>query len=206
MSTGAMTRARPASRLQEIPMTATQLAPRTDPTVPAPDPAPLALDPLVENPQGIAAAPLWAPHANHDHDRRPVRLLATPTYEVWVLGWVAGQSVELHDHGDAAGAIVVTEGTLTEIVSPGPIDEANRLTLPAGAVRAIPTGLVHDVLNLHPEPATSIHVYSPPLTAMTFYDPVDGHAVRTEAVDAEAPALDPSAASSALHPSRLAGR
>ena len=185
----------------------TTLVPRTDPTtVVATEPAVLAPEALVEIAKGIAASPLWAQHVNHDHERRPVRLLATETYEVWVLGWVTGQSVELHDHGAAAGAIVVTEGTLTEIVAPGPIDDANRLTLAAGAVRAIPAGLVHDVLNLHPEPATSIHVYSPPLTAMTFYDPVDGHAVRTEPVGHESPALDPIAADRALHPSRLAAR
>ena len=188
-------------------MSTTHLAPRTDlPTDPT---GPVALDPdaLVGIAKGIAASPLWTQHAQHDRDdRRPVRLLATPSYEVWVLGWVSGQGVELHDHGDAAGAIVVTEGTLTEIVAPGPIDDTSRITLQAGAVRAIPTGLVHDVLNLHPEPATSIHVYSPPLSTMTFYDPIDGHVVRTEAFEPETTALDPSAAASALHPSRLTPR
>ena len=169
---------------------------------------PVHLEPqaLVEIAKGIAASPLWADHANHERERRPVRLLATPSYEVWVLGWMAGQSVELHDHGDSNAAIVVTEGTLTEIVSPGPLDESTRILLPAGAVRAIPAGVVHDVLNLHPAPATSIHVYSPPLATMTFYDPVDGRAVRTEPVEPETPALDPTAASTVLHPSRLTPR
>ena len=32
-------------------------------------------------------------------------------------------------------------------------------------------GAVHDVVNQAAEPATSIHVYSPPLTQMTYYDP-----------------------------------
>ena len=134
---------------------------------------------LVDIAKGIAASPLWEQHSTHGVDRRPVRLLATDQYEVWVIGWTTGQSVELHDHGDAAGAVVVTEGTLTEIVSPGPITDATRISLPAGAVRALPAGLVHDVLNLDTQPATSIHVYSPPLRSMTFYDPIDGHAVRT---------------------------
>src|SRR4051794_39299075 len=128
-------------------MTTTQLAAphvaaATEPSTGPSAPVALAPEALVEIAKGIAASPLWLDHANHDHeDRRPVRLLATASYEVWVLGWVTGQGVELHDHGDAAGAIVVTEGTLTEIVAPGPIDPDNRITLPAGAVRAIPVGL-----------------------------------------------------------------
>ena len=162
----------------------------------------LPVEVLVDIAKGIAASPLWEQHRTHGADRKPVRLLATDQYEVWVIGWTTGQSVELHDHGDAAGAVVVTEGTLTEIVSPGPITDATRISLRAGAVRALPAGLVHDVLNLDTQPATSIHVYSPPLRSMTFYDPIDGHAVRTEAVDDETPALDDHASTRALHPSR----
>lgn len=187
-------------------MSTTKIATRTTVAPRSAEPVRLEPEALVEIAKGIAASPLWAEHANHDHDRRPVRLLATPSYEVWVLGWVAGQSVELHDHGDSAAAIVVTEGTLTEIVAPGPIDTSSRIVLPAGAVRAIPAGVVHDVLNLHPAPATSIHVYSPPLASMTFYDPVDGRPMRTEPVEPEVPALDPAVAANALHPSRLAPR
>jgi quercetin dioxygenase-like cupin family protein len=187
-------------------MSTTTTATRTDPSPSSTTPAPLPPEALVEIAKGIAASPLWAQHANHDDDRRPVRLLATPSYEVWVLGWITGQSVELHDHGDAAGAIVVTEGALTEIVGPGPIDDATRITLPAGAVRAIPVGLVHDVLNLSSAPATSIHVYSPPLSTMTFYDPIDGHAVRIDDIDPEHPVLDPNDATRVLHPARLQPR
>jgi hypothetical protein len=38
-------------------------------------------------------------------------------------------------------------------------------------MQALPLGVVHEVTNETPIPATSIHVYSPPLTTMTHYDP-----------------------------------
>lgn len=32
-----------------------------------------------------------------------------------------------------------------------------------------PLGHVHDVINAHAEPSVSVHAYSPPLTAMSYY-------------------------------------
>ena len=73
---------------------------------------------------GLAEAEeLWRPHVVHDGvERARVRLLATPVYEVWLLGWTPGQSVGLHDHGDANGAFVVVDGTLTETSSTAAVD------------------------------------------------------------------------------------
>src|SRR6266511_2315889 len=58
---------------------------------------------------GLARAEdLWRPHVLHNPDERArVRLLATPAYEVWLLGWTPGQAVGLHDHGGANAAFVV---------------------------------------------------------------------------------------------------
>src|SRR4051812_43693626 len=96
---------------------------------------------------GIAAAvPLWQRVVLHDETcRRPVRLMATESYEVWVIGWTPGQRAELHDHGDAAGAVAVVEGVLTE-------DAAGRQGLQrdeirAGEVLELPVGLVHEISN-----------------------------------------------------------
>ena len=80
----------------------------------------------------------------HDPDERVrLRLLATPAYEVWLLGWTPGQSVGLHDHGDANGAFVVVDGELTEtsVVAGRLVDEART----AGAIGRIPVGALHDV-------------------------------------------------------------
>src|SRR4051794_32593420 len=66
--------------------------------------------------RGVAeATTLWKAHVRHDPDgRRPVRLLSTEAYEVWVIGWTEGQGVDMHDHGGSAGVIVVAEGVLVE--------------------------------------------------------------------------------------------
>jgi hypothetical protein len=46
---------------------------------------------------------------------------------------------------------------------------------------------VHDVVNAGDEPAVSVHVYAPPLVAMTFYE-VAGDAVRPVRTEAVPPA------------------
>ena len=67
---------------------------------------------------GLAEAnTLWEAVVRHEPDgRRPIRLLVTERYEAWVIGWLDGQGVRMHDHGSSAGVVVVTEGELTELV------------------------------------------------------------------------------------------
>jgi predicted metal-dependent enzyme (double-stranded beta helix superfamily) len=163
-----------------------------------PEPLPEAL--LCDIAAGIASSvPLWRAVARHAEDRRPaVRLLATDRYEVWVIGWTTGQGVDFHDHGEAAGALAVVEGELTELrpVAGG----LQRTTLRPDEVVPLPVGLVHDVVNVGNRRATSIHVYSPPLTTMTRYDAVSLEPVATDVVGSEAPALPAAASAALLHP------
>jgi hypothetical protein len=149
---------------------------------------------------GLARAhPLWRPLVHHDADRRTARrLIATEAYEVWLLGWTSGQGVDLHDHGGSHAAFRVVEGELTEIEwTPGGIV---RHQLRVGVTRRSAAGSVHDVVNQSPIAATSIHAYSPPLSSMTFYDPVDGQPVRREAVAPALPLFDAAAVGRLLHP------
>jgi len=163
------------------------------------EPLPAAV--LADIAAGLAAAPpLWRSVVRHDPDgRRPARLLATDRYEVWVIGWTTGQHVRLHDHGTSAGAVVVAEGELVEVVPRvgGPPVEH---VLGGVRPRHLAVGTVHDVVNRAAAPATSIHVYSPPLTSMTYYDD-DLTPVATDPVAPERPVLAPRAAARALHPS-----
>ena len=132
--------------------------------------------------EGIAASPLWHGLAEPGPDgRSAVRLVRSACYEVWVLGWWPGQSVELHDHGDSHAAFTVVEGDLVEVTARqnGGLD---RLALTAGTTRLVTAGTRHDVLNLGTDPAVSVHVYSPQLTSMHFYDAIDHHHLRTEVV------------------------
>ena len=60
---------------------------------------------------------------------------------------------------------------------------------------------MHDVANRSAQLATSIHVYSQPLTEMGFYG-ADGSLVRTEAVHEQSALISPAELLRALHPSR----
>jgi hypothetical protein len=115
-----------------------------------------------------SAGERWRPYVRHDPRRRwYVRLAWTPEHEVWLLCWELGQAIDLHDHGRSAGAFVVTEGVLREEYVTGA--ELRQIRLRPGVVRQFAAGHVHTVWNPGPCAATSIHVYSPPLHAMTFY-------------------------------------
>ncbi len=168
---------------------------------------PLPAHVLADIAAGFAAAhPLWGSAARHDPDgRQPVRLIGTDRYEVWVIGWTTGQNVRVHDHGDSAGAFVVTEGELTEVLPSGAGGVVER-TLGVGRLRHLALGTVHDVVNRAAQPATSIHVYSPPLATMTYYDAETFEPVETASVDEEQPLLDDRAGSYLLHPAQRTTR
>ncbi len=50
------------------------------------------------------------------------------------------------------------------------MEYSRRTDRPSGATVTFGPGLVPDVHNVRTTPAVSLHVYSPPLTAMTYYD------------------------------------
>jgi quercetin dioxygenase-like cupin family protein len=113
-------------------------------------------------------------------ERRYARLLSTPAFEAWLICWPQGASLELHDHGPSAGAFAVVTGTLDETW----VDQAGQRTRRVGASEVVSFGRghIHDVANGERAPAISVHVYSPPLSTMTFYDVTQRGltAVRTE--------------------------
>jgi hypothetical protein len=175
---------------------------------PVPEGEPLPAHVLADIARGFAAAtPLWSTLVRHDPaGRRPVRLIAAERYEVWVIGWTTGQNVRLHDHGDSVGALVVTEGELTEVLPGGRGGPTIERTLEAARLRHLALGTVHDVVNRAPAPATSIHVYSPPLTSMTYYDPDTLEPVETGSVEETSTALAPDTGAVVLHPSTRSTR
>ena len=183
---------------------------RSIPDVPVPDPldddpsVPLPMASLRAIADGIARAePLWRAVTHHEEiERRPVRLLATDRYEVWVIGWTTGQGVDLHDHGPSAGVLAVVEGRLVDVTLTG--HRLTRTTVAAGQQRSLRVGLVHDVVNPFLQPATSVHVYSPPLSVMHRYDRATHRVLAAEPVATEAPALPAVGGSVLLHPSSSA--
>lgn len=116
---------------------------------------------------------LWPAELRFDPDRRWYARLPTDAgTEAWLLTWLPGQGTGLHDHGDAAGAFVVVDGSLRETTvvprSAGGVRDVVR-TLGTGEVRPFIAGHVHDVTNPGPELAVSVHVYAPRLAAMRRY-------------------------------------
>ena len=140
----------------------------------------LPVDELADIAAAVAAGDRWMPHARVDAIRRHhVRLLGTDAYEAWLLGWAPGQHVGMHDHGDASGAFFVLAGELRELL---PERRRSVVDLGAGSTGVVARGQLHDVGNVSDRPALSVHVYSPPLATMTFYDAAGRSALRTEAV------------------------
>lgn len=133
----------------------------------------LAPDDLLEVAEGLArSADSW-PGLDDPVERCWRTVAVTPRFEAWVVAWPVGGAIELHDHGRSAGAVVVATGGLVE-TSLHP-DGAGGLDVRSTPVRAgghvlFGPGHVHDMLNVGPGPALSVHVYTPSLRSMTFFD------------------------------------
>lgn len=99
--------------------------------------------------------------------RTGLRLVPTDDYDVWLLRWPPGTRVSPHDHGGSAGAFVVVSGELVELRWNDSI-AASRI-VGRGDIVTIEDGMVHDVVATNCL-SYSVHVYSPPLAKMSFYD------------------------------------
>jgi quercetin dioxygenase-like cupin family protein len=121
---------------------------------------------------------------NEPNERRYQRVLATSVYEVWVICWPSGGSLDLHDHGGSAGAFSVVSGQLheTTIVA----DATVTRTYAAGETASFDASRVHAVVNRGSDVATSVHVYSPPLSSMVDYENDDASGLVAIADDAGA--------------------
>lgn len=119
----------------------------------------------------LAARPdLWQRHVRHSAvERLYVRLHLDDHLEVWLICWSQRQDTGFHDHDGSRGAVAVVDGALRE----------RRLSVGGGVPTAVyPTGAdfsfgathIHDVSQTGPSIATSLHVYSPPLGEMGFYE------------------------------------
>lgn len=129
----------------------------------------LTTDVLVAIAAGLAeVSPAWDPRPGESPGERHYRqLLVTPSYEAWLIYWPAGTGLELHDHGESAGAFAIVDGRLDETTLRH--GQAVTRRLRAGRVSSFDTGCIHGVANRGARGATSVHVYSPPLSAMTYY-------------------------------------
>ena len=144
----------------------------------SPAPTPLTLTDLAALTRSVAAQVRSGAHdVVLDPDRRWYRRLhADPFVDVWLISWVAEQATELHDHAGSLGALTVVSGVLDEQRWAEGGLRHRRLRAGRGASFAL--GHVHDVVNTEPTHAVSVHAYSPPLTAMSYYAVGDDGALR----------------------------
>jgi quercetin dioxygenase-like cupin family protein len=116
--------------------------------------------------QAGQAHPLHVP-GNSAGERTGARVFQSTDYDVWLLRWPPDTRVTPHDHGDSAGAFMVVQGELMELRWHGSAPACRLVT--AGETVSIERGVVHDVVATK-EVAYSLHAYSPPLEAMSFYE------------------------------------
>jgi Cysteine dioxygenase type I len=105
-----------------------------------------------------------------------------PDAEVWLLSWLPGQGTDLHDHGPSAGAFAVARGALTErVVARGRDGHARKSVTDLARLRVRFFGphYVHQVTNTRPDPAVSVHVYTPGLSVMNLYRVEEARLVQT---------------------------
>ncbi|HSP36357.1 MAG TPA: cysteine dioxygenase family protein [Frankiaceae bacterium] len=132
--------------------------------------SPRALAELLDT---VALQPaLWEPRVRHEPAVRWYgSLYRDDVVDLWLLTWQQDNSTDLHDHGGSGGAFRVLSGALAEDrpVSGRGGTSLARSRRSVGQTVAFGPRLVHDVHNVEVQPAVSLHVYSPPLTSMTYY-------------------------------------
>lgn len=125
--------------------------------------------------------------------RWSVRLHTDDHTDVRLISWTPDRSTRLHDHAGPPGALTVATGALVERYWAAGLYER---TLAEDDRGTFSLGHVHDVVNTGSGPAVSMHEYSPPLTAMHYYDVGPDHALRrtssvlTTGPEPDVPTLD----------------
>ena len=118
------------------------------------------------------------------HERWYRRLYGDDELDLWLISWAPERSTELHDHGGSLGALTVLSGALDEFRWDG--GGLRRRRLEAGDQAAFPLGWVHDVVwarSKVPSPTLSVHAYSPPLAAMSYYEVTERATLRRDRVE-----------------------
>jgi quercetin dioxygenase-like cupin family protein len=123
---------------------------------------------LIAVARAAAARGSWRELARHRADERTFALLHRDAeHEVWVVCWMSGHDTGFHDHDGSAAAITVVQGEIVEerLTHGGSVVARYR----AGDAVDVPGAAIHRVRHEGGAPATTIHVYSPPLSRMGRY-------------------------------------
>jgi predicted metal-dependent enzyme (double-stranded beta helix superfamily) len=116
-------------------------------------------------------ADLWQAAVRHSADERIyMRLRRDHHLEAWLICWMPSQDTGLHDHDLSAGAVRVVEGRLAEDRMVLGKQQPDTVEYAAGETFAFDASRIHNVRHAGDGPATSLHVYSPPLWRMGYYE------------------------------------
>jgi hypothetical protein len=109
-----------------------------------------------------------------------IRIYGDGEIDIWLISWVPGRATELHDHGGSLGALTLLTGSLHE--SRWDSGQLRHRWIKAGDQAGFPLGWVHDVVwaatGSPGGPTLSVHAYSPPLTAMSYYEITESNTLR----------------------------
>jgi predicted metal-dependent enzyme (double-stranded beta helix superfamily) len=142
---------------------------------------------------------LWEDRVRHDPETRNfMQLYRDTNLDVWLICWLNAQDTGYHDHDLSSGAVYVCDGELCEDYfyrdADGWIDVRTR-TRGAGEVFDFDGASIHGMRHAGGAPATSIHVYSPALWRMGYYEPGEGGLRRMSITYADEMAGDAASAS-----------
>ena len=124
----------------------------------------------------LAARPdLWGDAVRHDEHRRVyTRIHRHPVLDVWLICWSGTQDTGLHDHDLSSGAVRVVTGELAEdrlvLGAPGLVTSTHA----AAEGFCFDSSRIHDVRNAGSAASVSLHLYSPPLERMGYYEIAEG--------------------------------
>jgi predicted metal-dependent enzyme (double-stranded beta helix superfamily) len=115
----------------------------------------------------------WQRFVKHDPETRYFsQLYRDPHLDLWLICWLDAQDTGYHDHDVSSGAVYVCEGILAEdrFRFDGDIVREATREHEAGATFDFDAAYIHRMRHARGGPATSIHVYSPALWRMGYYE------------------------------------
>jgi predicted metal-dependent enzyme (double-stranded beta helix superfamily) len=125
---------------------------------------------------------LWEPLVRHTPEQRHYELLRhDENVMAWVISWMDDHDTGFHDHDVSRGAVAVARGRIREERLRVGGEPASRVYA-AGDLLEFEASDIHRVAHEPPEPAVTIHVYSPPLWRMGAYVVEPSGALRRESL------------------------
>jgi hypothetical protein len=111
---------------------------------------------------------LWQKHVNHEGDERHyTSLYRDSDIDVWLLCWNTQSDTGWHDHDISSGAVVVTQGAVSE-ANPRMDGEPVKRVVQAGGSFTFGPDHIHR-MGGDVDQSVTIHAYSPPLWRMGQY-------------------------------------